>query len=139
LFWCGVCRRLREILLDAPWSSFDLIAATTIGLIGGYFMLPFPVYDLYPIYSTLGVVSHEDALGALFLMAGIQAVLITIYCEKPPFFARLCARIAIALCFLILFCNAAIQGPPPPPSAIFWSIQFMAAVLGVARTRRHGR
>lgn len=135
--WRGIFRRLREILLDAPWSSFDLIAALVIGLLGFYFLLPFDAYALYPTYATLGTLAGEQTIGSLFLLTGVQALAVVIYCEKPPLGARLCARVAMAICFLIMLGNTVARAPPPP-SLVLWGVLFAASLLGVLRTRQHG-
>lgn len=139
LAYCRFCERLREILLTAPWSSLDLIMASSIFLIGAYLLSCPRLFDHYgSMYGGLSKFGGELLWGAAFLVAGAFGLLSVLWMVRPPFLVRLLARMAIAFCLLSQALNT-LAHAPPPLSAIMYGVLSMAALWSLWRTKPSGR
>lgn len=141
LSYCRFCARLREILYEAPWSSFDLILASAIFWMGCYFLW-MTESDLFArfggVYRVMARFGDEVVWGAMFALAGCYALLVVLWLHRPPFLARLAARMVVAFCVLSLAINN-LGNSPPPASAITYGVLSLAAIWSLWRTRSSGR
>lgn len=137
--YCRACERLRELLYQAPWSSFDLIAASVVFWLGWYFLLSpglFGKFDGdYKVMSSLG---NEIAWGAFLIAAGSFGLLVVLWLIRPPFTVRLLARMSVSFCLISLALNDAGHSPPPA-STITYCVLSVATLWSVWRTKPSGR
>lgn len=138
-FRYGTCRRLRNILSDAPWSNYDLLMALITGGIGGYLLLyPTMFNQVGGVYRQMASVATEALWGWLFIGCGSFSLVVVLWCHAPAFLWRLAARMATAFCVLVLAGNNALN-VPPPLSTVTYVLLSVWAVWGILRTRGSGR
>lgn len=135
----GTVRRLRAVLIEAPWSSFDLLASLIVLWIGVYLLeRPDMFGHIGGVYATFARIAPEWAWGSAFLMAGGIGIATALWCERPRFLWRLLARMLIAFC-LLLFAFNNLSHSPPPLSTVTYVWLGTWALLGIVRTRHSGR
>lgn len=135
----GTIRRLREILLDAPWSSYDLLSSAIVTGIGGYlFLVPNLFQHIGGVYAPFAAVASERVWGGLYLACGLVGVGNTLWCVMPTFGLRLLSRMGIAFCLLCFALNNLLY-QPPPLSSVTYGLLSLWALWGIARTRSSGR
>ena len=135
----GTCRRLRRILLEAPWSSYDLLSALIVSGIGLYLWLNADMFQhIGGVYQQMADVATERQWGILFMGCGGFALIITLWCVAPQFLWRLSARMATAFCLLVLAGNNLLNFPPPL-SAVTYVLLSAWALWGVVRTNANDR
>lgn len=139
MIYCDTCRRLREILRDAPWSSFDLLSSLIVLGVGGYFIIHqelFQRFDgLYRMFSEWG---SEGVWGALFVSCGTFGLAMVGWPSRPSFGLRLLARMAVSFCLITVTINH--FGTDPPTAGVITNgVLSIAATWGILRTRRYGR
>ena len=131
--------RIREIMIDAPWSNFDLLASLIAMLIGGYLLLR---QDLFAhvggVYGAMAQIGPEWAWGLLFLGLGVAGLMTVLWCVCPPFLWRLLARMGTAFCLLTFAFNN-LSYLPPPLSSITYGLLSAWAIWGILRTKYSGR
>lgn len=138
-FRVETARRIHEIMIDAPWSNFDLLSSLLSFLIGVYLLLGPGLFDqVGGVYATMGVVAPEWIWGALFLVLGGIGLGMVLWCHCPPFLWRLGARMGTAFCLLTFMFNN-FSYSPPPLSTITYTLLSIWAVWGILRTRSSGR
>ena len=142
LDWCFWCARFREIMMDAPWSSYDLAMGVILIMRGAYLIVGFTTMELTftyssgnfrPLMGVLGLWSY----GWTCLICGWIQILVVLWPTKPIFEMRLLARMGICFCFLVFSFNQ-ISNVPPPIGAITHWILTLLAIWSVLRTRRSG-
>lgn len=139
LLCCGVCRRIREVLLEAPWSILDLLFSALISGIGLYLLLRPGLFNhIGGVYSLLARLGSEWLWGWIFLGCGSFSFVICLWCVRPAFGWRLLARMAIAFCLLSFALNN-LSFSPPPLSVVTYGVFSIAAILGILRTKTSGR
>lgn len=136
----GTIRRIQELILDAPWSNFDLMASGITAGIGGY-LLAYP--DMFTqvgggVYAAMAAVAEEWVWGLMFLSLGGIGLMTVLWCVAPRFSWRLLARMAVAFCLLTFALNN-LSYSPPPLSTVTYSFLSLWALWGVMRTRSSGR
>ena len=137
-YYCRFCERIRNILYDAPWSSFDLIAGSTVFWLGCYLLASPGLFDSYDVYKVLARLGNETVWGTMFVFFGSFDLIVLLLYKKLTFAVRLLSRMGIAFCFTSLSFNN-LGSVPPPESAITYSILALAANWSVLRTRSDGR
>lgn len=139
LFYCRFCGRLREILYEAPWSSYDLITTSITFWLGLYLLLsPGLFREFSGVYQVLARLGSEQAWGWMFLIFGSVGLLNVLWLTRPPFPVRLLSRMGVAFCLLSLSINH-LGNRPPPASAITYTVLSLAALWSVWRTKTSGR
>lgn len=137
--YCNTCRRIREILKEAPWSSFDLLSSLIVLGLGAYLFVTPDLFDRFGgIYHVFAAWADEVWWGALFVSCGFFGLGMVCWPARPLFSLRLLARMAVAFCLLTLTINH-LGNSPPPAATITNSVLSLAATWGILRTRRHGR
>ena len=137
--YCGTCRRIREILIEAPWSNFDLLASLITLGIGAYLLVrPDMFSQIGGVYATMAKVAPERYWGILFFMLGGSGLAMVLWCKCPPFLSRLAARMGTAFC-LITFALNNLSAKPAPLSSITYTLLALWALWGIFRTRASGR
>lgn len=132
-------RRLREILLDAPWSSYDLLSSLIVSGIGLYLLLvPNLFQGVGGVYTQFAAVANERVWGGLYLACGLVGVGNTLWCERPAFGFRLLSRMGVAFCLLCFALNNLLYRPPPL-STVTYALLSVWALWGIARTKSSGR
>lgn len=135
----GTLRRLRSILIEAPWSSYDLLSSLIVAGLGVYLLI---VPDLFQcvggVYAPFASVASERVWGGLFLACGIVGVMNVLWCERPPFGFRLLSRMGVAFCLLCFALNNLLY-QPPPLSTVTYALLSVWALWGIARTKSSGR
>lgn len=136
---CTPCHRLRRIMLDAPWSSYDLLAALIV-LGAGLYLLTAPhlFEHIGGVYQPMAAVAREWQWGALFVGCGLLGMAVTLWNRAPAFALMLAGRMATAFCLLTLAGNNILNGPPPM-SAVAYLCLAAWSVWGILRTRPYGR
>jgi len=135
----GTGGRLRRILLEAPWSSYDLLSALIVSGIGLYLWLNAEIFQhIGGVYQQMADVATERQWGILFMGCGGFALIITLWCVAPPFLWRLSARMATAFCLLVLAGNNLLNFPPPL-STVTYLLLALWSVWGILRTQASGR
>lgn len=135
----GTVRRLREILLDAPWSAYDLLSSAIVAGIGLYLLLvPSLFQSVGGVYAQFAVVASERVWGGLYLACGLVGVGNTLWCVMPTFGARLMARMGVAFCLLCFALNNLLY-QPPPLSTVTYALLSVWALWGIVRTKSSGR
>ena len=135
----GTIRRLREILLDAPWSSYDLLSSAIVAGIGVYlFLVPNLFQHVGGVYAPFAAVAGERVWGGLYLACGVVGIGNTLWCERPAFGFWLLSRIGVAFCLLCFALNNLLY-QPPPLSSVTYGLLSVLALWGVARTKSSGR
>lgn len=137
-YYCRFCERIRNILYGAPWSSFDLIAGSTIFWLGCYLLASPGLFDSYAVYKVLARLESETAWGTMFVLFGSFDLIVLLWYKKLTFAVRLLSRMGIAFCFTSLSLNNLGSGPPHE-SAITYLILALASNWSVLRTRSDGR
>jgi len=137
-YYCRFCEPIRNILYDAPWSSFDLIAGSTVFWLGCYLLASPGLFDSYDVYKVLARLGNETVWGTMFVFFGSFDLIVLLWYKKLTFAVRLLSRMGIAFCFTSLSFNN-LGSVPPPESAITYSILALAANWSVLRTRSDGR
>ena len=138
-FRYGTCRRLRDILAEAPWSNYDLLSALAVLGIGVYLLLhPTMFQAVGGVYARMAQVASEWLWAGWFIGCGSFGLAVVLWCTAPGFGWRLAARMAIAFCVLILAGNNALY-VPPPLSTVTYGLLAVWSVWGILRTRGSGR
>ena len=138
-FRYGTCRRLRDILAEAPWSNYDLLISLIVFGVGLYMLVCRTMFQhIGGVYAKMAQVADELTWGLLFVACGGISFAITIWCYAPGFLWRLGARMATAFCLLVLAGNNALH-MPPPLSTVTYILLAIWAVWGILRTRSSGR
>lgn len=137
--YCGTCQRLRAVLIEAPWSNFDLMASAITSGIGGYLLLwPGMFTQVGGVYAAMANLGPEWVWGALFLLLGGIGLLNMLWCVCPQFLWRLLARMGVAFCLLTFAINN-LSYSPPPLSSVTYTLLSLWALWGVLRTKSSGR
>lgn len=132
-------RRIQEIMMSAPWSSFDLLASLIVLWIGVYlWLMPDMFSHIGGVYATFSRLAPEWVLGTGFFAAGWIGLMTVLWCVQPRFGWRLLARMGVAFC-LLLFAFNNLRHFPPPLSAITYVWLSLWALWGVVRTRSSDR
>lgn len=135
----GTMRRLRAVMIDAPWSSFDLLASLIVSWIGLYlWWRPDMFGHIGGVYTAFARLAPEWAWGCAFMLVGGLSLATVLWCERPRFAWRLLARMLIAF-FLLLFAFNNLSHSPPPLSTITYVWLSCWALWGVVRTCPSGR
>jgi len=135
----GTLRRLRAILIEAPWSSYDLLSSLIVAGLGLYLLLvPSLFAGVGGVYAPFASVAGERVWGGLFLACGIVGVMNVLWCERPPFGFRLLSRMGVAFCLLCFALNNLLY-QPPPLSTVTYALLSVWALWGIARTKSSGR
>ncbi len=139
VLYCRFCGRLREILYEAPWSSYDLIAASITFWLGLYLLLSPGLFQRFSgVYQVLARLGNERLWGWGLISFGMFGLLNVLWLSRPPFLVRLISRMGIAFCFLSLALNN-LGNNPPPASAITYIVLAIASLWCVWRTKASGR
>lgn len=139
LVWCGTCRRIREVLLDAPWSNFDLMASLITFWIGVYLLMSPGMFGrIGGVYQAMAALGPEWAWGGLFVALGSIGLVTVLWCVAPRFLLRLLARMGVAFC-LVTFALNNLSYPTPPLSAVTYTVLSLWALWGILRTQSSGR
>ncbi len=138
-FHCGTCRRVREVMTTAPWSSFDLLASLIVTWIGVYlWLMPDMFGHIGGVYAAFARLAPEWVWGTSFCVAGGIGLMTVLWCVRPRFGWRLLARMGVAFC-LLLFAFNNLSHFPPPLSAVTYVWLSLWALWGVVRTRSYDR
>lgn len=135
--WGG---RLVEIMISAPWSSFDLALSAILILRGAYIIIAFEFLEVtysYILYRQLSGWLSLQTYGWICLIAGLLQAISTLWPTRPPFEVRLMTRLSVCFCMLIFSLNQ-ISNIPPPIGAITHFILALLSVWSVLRTSRTG-
>jgi len=136
---CLVCERVREILVTAPWSIFDLLGSLIISGIGLYLLLnPTLFQHIGGVYQSLANWGNERIWGTLFLLGGSFGFVVCIWIVRLSFYWRLMARMVVAFCLLSLVLNN-LNYPMPPLSTVTYGVLGIAALWSILRTKANGR
>lgn len=136
--WCFWCARFREIMLDAPWSSFDLAMSIILVLRGCYLVVGFTLLEpVYTIYKPLAGIMGLWAYGWVCLIAGMIQCISVLWPVRPPFEIRLFARMGVCFCFVVFSLNQ-ISNVPPPIGAITHLVLSGLSIWSVLRTSKTG-
>ena len=139
LAYCGTCRRIREIMLDAPWSNFDLMTSVIVSGIGLYLLaMPGMFQAIGGVYSGMARLGPEWAWACGFLLLGGLSLMTVLWCVRPRFAWRLLARMGVALC-LVTFALNNLSHFPPPLSSVTYVLLSAWALWGVVRTTSYDR
>lgn len=126
-------------MVDAPWSSFDLMSSSITFWIGVYLLLNQDMFaQVGGVYRAMAQVVDEWVWGSLFVGLGTLGLMTVLWCVAPPFGWRLLARMGVAFC-LVSFALNNLSYSPPPLSFITYSFLAIWAMWGVLRTRASGR
>lgn len=141
--YCRFCERLREILYEAPWSSFDVITASVVFWLGVYLSLHAGLFEQYGgqyggVYNVMARLGSELVWGAMFLFLGTVGLLNTLWLVRPPFSTRMLSRMGIAFCITSLAINN-LGHDPPLASTVTYCVLSAAALWSVWRTKSSGR
>ena len=90
LAYCGTCQRIREIMIHAPWSNFDLMTSVIVCGIGGYLLfMPGMFQAIGGVYSGMARLGPEWAWACVFLLIGGLGLTTVLWCVRPRFIWRL--------------------------------------------------
>lgn len=132
---CRVC----EILLEAPWSAYDLLSSLIVAGVGLYLLLePRLFQQVGGVYTTFASIAQERVWGGLFLACGVVGLGNTLWCVKPAFEMRLLSRMGVAFCLLCYALNNLLYRPPPL-STVTYGLLSLWALWGILRTKSSGR
>lgn len=135
----GTFNRLREILMAAPWSSYDLLSSLIVTGIGGYLLLMPDLFTRFAgVYRSMASVADARVWGGLFLSCGLVGLVNTLWCVRPTFGFRLLSRMSVAFCMVSFAANNLVY-VPPPLSAVTYSCLAVWSLWGVVRTQASGR
>lgn len=135
----GPVRRLREILLEAPWSVYDLLSGVIVCGVGLYLLFaPNMFHQVGGVYAPLSTLANERVWGWLFLGMGAVGIGNTLWCVQPSFGTRLLARMGVAFCLLCFAINHLLYSPPPL-STVTYAVLSLWALWGILRTKASGR
>lgn len=139
LTYCGTCRRIRELMLDAPWSNFDLMASGITFWIGAYLLAaPDILGKIGGVYASMAAIEPAWLWGGLFTTLGAVGLATVLWCVAPRFVWRLLARMGVAFCLLTFAFNN-LSASPPPLSSVTYVFLATWALWGVTRTQASGR
>ena len=139
LAYCGTCQRIREIMIHAPWSNFDLMTSVIVCGIGGYLLfMPGMFQAIGGVYGGMARLGPEWAWACVFLLCGGLGLGVVLWCVRPRFVWRLLARMGTAACLLTFALNN-LSNYPPPLSAVTYVLLSMWALWGIVRTKAHDR
>ena len=131
--------RLRSILLDAPWSSYDLLSSVIVSGIGIYLLIYSEMFlEVGGVYLQFAMVADERVWGGLFLACGLVGVGTTLWCVRPAFVPRLLSRMGVAFCLLCFALNNLLY-KPPPLSTVTYVCLSVWSLWGILRTKASGR
>lgn len=137
--YCRLCERLRAILLEAPWSSFDLIAASIAFWLGLYLLIKPDLFSHFDkVYMMLKQFGDERSWGFMLVAFGAVGLLNVLWFARVSFTLQLLARMGIAFCFSCLALTN-LGSDPPPASAIVYAVLALSTLWSVWRTRPRGR
>jgi hypothetical protein len=129
---------LREILLEAPWSSFDLALSAILLLRGAYLLFGFTTLEsAFSLYRPLSGWLSYWAYGLICLLAGVAQAMATLWPSIPPFEIRLLARLGVCFCAALFALNQ-VSNVPPPVGAITHLVLAVLSIWSVLRTSRAG-
>lgn len=132
-------RRFRSIMMDAPWSSYDLLSSLIVFWIGLYLLIhPTMFQQIGGVYTQFSSVANESSWGGLFLACGVVGIGTTLWCVKPSFGARLLSRMGVAFCLLCFALNNLLYDPPPL-STVTYGCLSVWSLWGILRTKASGR
>lgn len=132
-------KRFRSIVMDAPWSSYDLLSSLIVVGIGLYLLIhPNLFQQISGVYSQFSSVAREVSWGVLFLLCGIVGIGTTLWCVIPSFGTRLLSRMGIAFCLLCFSFNNLLYDPPPL-STVTYGCLSVWSLWGILRTKASGR
>lgn len=135
----GTLRRIRQVMVDAPWSNFDLMSSSITFWIGAYLLLNQEMFaKVGGVYRAMANVADEWVWGALFVALGALGLMNVLWCVAPRFGWRLLARMGVAFCLLSFALNN-LSYSPPPLSFVTYGFLSVWAMWGVLRTRSSGR
>ena len=136
--WCFWCARFREIMLEAPWSSFDLAMSIILILGGTYLIAGFAMLEsAYTLYKPLAGIMGLWAYGWICFLAGSVQAICVLWPSRPLFEWRLFARMGVCFCFVVFSLNQ-IANVPPPVGAITHFVLSGLSIWSVLRTSRTG-
>lgn len=139
LGYCRTCQRIREIMLDAPWSNFDLMTGLIVSGIGLYLLvMPGMFQAVGGVYVGMARLGQEWVWASLFLSFGGLCLATVLWCVRPRFGWRLLARMGTALCLLTFALNN-LSYSPPPLSSVTYVMLSAWSLWGVLRTKSRGR
>lgn len=139
IFYCRFCERLRIILLQAPWSSFDLIVSSIVFWLGVYFTASPGFMEAYSdVFKALDTLGGVQSWGALMLVFGSLGVLNVLWLDRPRFLIRLVARMGVAFSLVVMTLNH-INAYHVPPSTVTYAVLSVSALWSVWRTKSSGR
>jgi len=132
------CARFQEIMLDAPWSSFDLAMSVILILRGTYLIAGFTLLEsAYTLYKPLAGILGLWAYGWICLIAGMVQAISVLWPTRPLFECRLFARMGTCFCMVVFSLNQ-IANVPPPIGAITHLVLSLLSIWSVLRTSRTG-
>lgn len=132
--YCAICLRLRNVLAEAPWSSFDLVSGALVWWVGCYMVAS-------PEVLSLGSHKILNALGStapyVFVGCGLLGWASVCWPSRPPFLLRLTARMGLTYCVVLLFIEDYARNPPPL-SVFTHATLAVASAWGLCRTKTRG-
>lgn len=137
-FRYGLCRRLRDILADAPWSNHDLLVSISLMLMGTILIID---PDAFSKLRALAYLHHRGGAqvwSLLFLGCGVTQFTVTLWRQSPPFWIRLLARMCGAFCFVLLALSSALFSVTTPSMVVYLMLAIWS-VWGILRTHASGR
>lgn len=135
----GTVRRLRDVLISAPWSMYDLLSSLIVAGIGLYLLLyPAMFQQIGGVYAPFSGIADEWIWGWGCWTSGYFGLAVTLWCEMPSFVIRLLARMSVAFCLLCFALNNLLYNPPPL-STVTYLVLSIAALWGIVRTKSSGR
>jgi len=135
----GTVRHLRDVLISAPWSIYDLLSSLIVAGIGLYLLIyPRMFQQVGGVYAQFSAIADEWIWGWVYGMVGLSGLAVTLWCETPSFVIRLFARMSVAFCLLCFALNNLLYNPPPL-STVTYLVLSVAALWGIARTKSSGR
>lgn len=134
----GTCRRIREIMSEAPWSNHDLFASLTLIAIGmGLYVYP-GMFSLLRSLAYLNQLASPSIWVIFFLFSGFVNLAVVLWCETPPFTVRLLVRMLGAFCFLLMAFSG-LMFSVLIPSTIVYGMIAIWSIWGILRTQASGR
>ncbi len=134
---CRSCWRVQSILLEAPYSNFDLLSGLIVFWIGAYLLADPTIFDQISAYPGFARIAEELVWGACFALSGTLGLGTVLWCVRPGFLWRLLARMAVAFC-LVSFALNNLCFYPPPLSTVTYLWLGAWSLLGVLRTKSNG-
>lgn len=134
----GTCRRIREIMSEAPWSNHDLFVSLTLIFIGiSLYFFP-ETFSNLRAFAYLNNLATSEFWEVFFLFSGIINLTVVLWCKTPPFAVRLLSRMLGAFCFLLMALSG-IMFSLVIPSTIVYGMIAVWSIWGILRTQASGR